>query len=154
MQRQGCLAADARLASDDDRFIISETLAGVIERHELRTGQVTRSWPDGAEETFPADSPSASPDASDDLRDEFRLDYARSRPNWFASRMRGTALAIDPRVASAATTQRSSFEPERPCRLILASESTTGGRCWRGTSCWPRPCDPLASKRRLTYGSG
>ena len=44
-------------ASDDDRFIISETPAGVIDRHELATGQVTRVWPDGAEETFPADSP-------------------------------------------------------------------------------------------------
>lgn len=44
-------------ASDDDRFIISETPAGVIDRHELSTGQVTRVWPDGAEETFPADSP-------------------------------------------------------------------------------------------------
>ena len=44
-------------ASDDDRFIISETPAGVIDRHELATGQVTRIWPDGAEETFPADSP-------------------------------------------------------------------------------------------------
>ena len=44
-------------ASDDDRFIISETPAGVIDRHERRTGQVTRFWPDGTEETFPADSP-------------------------------------------------------------------------------------------------
>ena len=34
-------------ASDDDRFIISETPAGVIDRHERRTGQVTRFWPDG-----------------------------------------------------------------------------------------------------------
>ena len=44
-------------ASDDDRFIISETPAGVIDRHEVATGQVTRVWPDGIEETFPADSP-------------------------------------------------------------------------------------------------
>ena len=44
-------------ATDDDRFIISETPAGVIDRHELATGQVTRTWPDGAVEMFPADSP-------------------------------------------------------------------------------------------------
>ena len=44
-------------ASDDERFIISETPTGVIDRHELATGQVTRIWPDGAEETFPAESP-------------------------------------------------------------------------------------------------
>ena len=44
-------------ATDDDRFIISETPTGVVDRHELQTGQVTRSWPDGTEETFPADSP-------------------------------------------------------------------------------------------------
>jgi hypothetical protein len=44
-------------ASDDDRFIVSETPAGVIDRHELATGQVTRVWPDGTEESFPADSP-------------------------------------------------------------------------------------------------
>ena len=44
-------------ASDEDRFIISETPAGVMDRHELATGQVTRVWPDGTEETFPADNP-------------------------------------------------------------------------------------------------
>ena len=48
-------------ASDDDRFIISETPTGVIDRHELATGQVTRVWLDGTEESFqesfPADSP-------------------------------------------------------------------------------------------------
>ena len=43
-------------ASDDDRFLISETPTGAIDR-QLATGQVIRVWPDGIEETFPADSP-------------------------------------------------------------------------------------------------
>ena len=57
--RQMCFAQGKSCvyASDDDRFIISETPAGVVDRHELQTGQVTRSWPDGTEETFPANSP-------------------------------------------------------------------------------------------------
>ena len=35
------------------------------------------------------DEASANADASDDLRAEYRLDYARSQPNRFASRMSG-----------------------------------------------------------------
>lgn len=41
-------------------------------------------------------------DTSDDLRAEYDLDYARSRPNRFAPKMRGTvvAVALEPDVAA------------------------------------------------------
>ena len=52
---------------------------------------------------------SANPDASDDLRAEYHLDYAKSRPNRFASRMSGTTVAVvlEPDVAAVFDTSES-----------------------------------------------
>ena len=52
---------------------------------------------------------SAAPDASGDLRAEYHLDYARSRPNRFASRISGTAVAVvlEPDVAAVFDTSES-----------------------------------------------
>ena len=51
----------------------------------------------------------APPDASDDLRAEYDLDYARSRPNRFASRMGRTVVAVvlEPDVAAVFDTSES-----------------------------------------------
>ena len=49
------------------------------------------------------------PDASDDLRAEYDLDYARSRPNRFASRRDRTVVAVvlEPDVAAVFDTSES-----------------------------------------------
>ena len=51
----------------------------------------------------------AAPDTSDDLRAEYDLDYARSRPNRFASRKDRTVVAVvlEPDVAAVFDTSES-----------------------------------------------
>ena len=52
---------------------------------------------------------SSSPESADDLRAEYDLDYARSRPNRFASETSGTAVAVnlEPDVAAVFDTSES-----------------------------------------------
>ena len=52
---------------------------------------------------------SSSRETADDLRAEYELDYARSRPNRFASKMSGTVVAVtlEPDVAAVFDTSES-----------------------------------------------
>ena len=69
---------------------------------------------------------SAKPEAPDDLRDEYRLDYARSRPNRFASRMSGTTVAVvlDPDVAAVFDTSESVNRLLRSVISALPTDAT------------------------------
>ena len=51
----------------------------------------------------------ALPEDSDDLRPEYRFDYATARPNPYAARLKGRAIAVvlDPEVAAAFPTSES-----------------------------------------------
>ena len=48
-------------------------------------------------------------EASDDLRPEYRFDYSKARPNPYAARLKGKAVAVvlDPEVAAAFPTSES-----------------------------------------------
>ena len=52
---------------------------------------------------------SAASEGSDDLRPEYRFDYSRARPNPYAARLKGKAVAVllDPEVAAAFPTSES-----------------------------------------------
>ena len=58
--------------------------------------------------------------ARDDLRREYRFDYAKSRPNRFASTLKGwtTAVVLDPDVAS---VFRSPESVNRLLRSVIAA---------------------------------
>jgi hypothetical protein len=51
----------------------------------------------------------AVPDSADDLRPEYRFDYSKARPNPYADRLKGQAVAVllDPEVAAAFPTSES-----------------------------------------------
>ena len=61
-----------------------------------------------------------SSEMSDDLRAEYALDYSQSRPNRFASRMRGEvrAVVLDPDVAAVFDTSES---VNRLLRSVIAA---------------------------------
>ena len=50
-----------------------------------------------------------APEDSDDLRPEYRFDYSKARPNPYAARLKGKAVAVvlDPEVAAAFPTSES-----------------------------------------------
>jgi len=52
---------------------------------------------------------SAASDGSDELRPEYRFDYSKARPNPYAARLRGKAVAVvlDAEVAAAFPTSES-----------------------------------------------
>ncbi len=64
----------------------------------------------------------SSTDTSDDLRAEYDLDYTRSRPNRFASEMRGTvvAVALEPDVAAVFGTSEA---VNRALRSVISKQS-------------------------------
>lgn len=61
----------------------------------------------------------ATPEASDDLRAEYDFDYAKSRPNRFASRTSGSVVAVvlEPDVAAVFGTSES---VNRALRAVIA----------------------------------
>ena len=61
----------------------------------------------------------ATPEASDDLRAEYDFDYAKSRPNRFASRTSGSVVAVvlEPDVAAVFGTSES---VNRALRAVMA----------------------------------
>lgn len=65
----------------------------------------------------------ATPDASDDLRAEYDFDYAKSRPNRFASRTGGSVVAVvlEPDVAAVFGTSES---VNRALRAVIAGLAT------------------------------
>lgn len=62
----------------------------------------------------------ASSEVPDDLRAEYALDYSQSRPNRFASRIRGEVVAVilDPDVAAVFDTSES---VNRLLRSVIAA---------------------------------
>src|SRR5258705_6688735 len=75
-----------------------------------------------------------SAEASDDLRPEYRFDYATARPNPYAARLKGQAVAVvlDPEVAAAFPTAESVNKALRSVMGLVPRRST--GRASKGAS--------------------
>lgn len=74
----------------------------------------------------------SSPETADDLRAEYDLDYARSRPNRFASEMSGTVVAVtlEPDVAAVFDTSES---VNRALRSVISDLPNDSPRSTRST---------------------
>ena len=72
----------------------------------------------------------SSTDTSDDLRTEYDLDYTRSRPNRFASEMRGTVVtvALEPDIAAVFGTSEA---VNRALRSVTSKQSADHPRAGR-----------------------
>ncbi len=75
---------------------------------------------------------SSSPESADDLRAEYDLDYARSRPNRFASGMSSTVVAVtlEPDVAAVFDTSES---VNRALRSVISDLPNDNPRSTRST---------------------
>jgi hypothetical protein len=67
-------------------------------------------------------------EGSDDLRSEYRFDYAKARPNPYATRLRGRVLAVvlDPEVAAAFPTSDSVNSALRSVMGVVPRRSSGG----------------------------